>query len=122
MKLEADAILTCTACGFEGSHELLYLSDHLCASRCAHCGKTRTYSGHIYSEYARDLADRTAHLPLRLAGEALRRPFGVFGWPTKALRKPLGLLSEIARVNSFEKRSHGPRPRTEPPRVQSSRS
>ncbi len=40
MKVERDAILTCSACGVEGSHELLYLSEHLCASRCVNCGAT----------------------------------------------------------------------------------
>jgi hypothetical protein len=113
VKIEPDAVLTCTACGVEGPHELLYLSDRVRASRCASCGKTRTYSGHIYSEYARDLVERTTHLPARLASEALHRPLAVFWWPTKALLKPLGLLREVSRLNTFEKASHPPPPRAE---------
>jgi len=109
MRYERDAILTCTACGADGPHELLYLSGQLRGSRCLNCGRTESYSGHIYAEYARDLIERTTMLPLRLAGEAMRRPLEVPKWPVKALGKPFGLLAEIVRVNSFEKdRHHAP--------------
>jgi hypothetical protein len=33
LKVERDAILTCSTCGVDGPHELLYLAEHLCASR-----------------------------------------------------------------------------------------
>jgi hypothetical protein len=109
VKVEKDAILTCSECGVEGSHELLYLSEHLCASRCINCGATHVYSGHIYAEYARDLAERTSRLPGRFAGEMLH-PTEVVKWPFKALRKPFGLLREVSQVTIFERSRHSPIP------------
>lgn len=103
MKVEQDAILTCSACGVEGPHELLYLSEHLCASRCANCRKTQVYSGHIYAEYARDLVERTGRLPVRFAQDALRRPTELIKWPVKLLGKPLGLVREVDQITSFER-------------------
>ncbi len=108
MKVETDAILTCSACGVEGPHELLYLSDHLCASRCGSCGKTRVYSGHIYAEYARDLAERTGRLPMRFAEDVIRRPITLASWPVKALKKPFGLMREVGQVTSFERGRRSP--------------
>ncbi len=102
MKVDRDAILTCSACGVEGPHELLYLSEHLCASRCANCGKTQVYSGHIYAEYAKDLAERTSHLPGRFVGDTLRHPTNLVKLPFKAARKPFGLLKEVSQVTAFE--------------------
>jgi hypothetical protein len=111
LKVERDAILTCSVCGVEGPHELLYLSEHLCASRCVNCGATSVYSEHIYSEYARDLAERTTHLPARVAGDALRHPTQIVMWPIKALRKPFGLLREVTQVTAFEQsRNKAPTP------------
>ena len=103
MKVDQDAILTCSTCGVEGPHELLYLSEHLRASRCGNCGATRVYSGHIYAEYAKDLAERTARLPLRLVEDAVRRPTSLLGLPIKAVLKPAGLLSEMNLVVAFER-------------------
>lgn len=101
MKVERDATLTCSSCGIEGTHELLYLSSHLCASRCGNCGYTQVYSDHIYTEYARDLADRTSRLPAKFAGEMLH-PAEVVKWPFKALGKPFGLFKEVTQVTNFE--------------------
>ena len=109
MKVERDAILTCSACGLEGPHELLYLSEHLCASRCVNCGTTRVYSSHIYAEYARDLAERTSRLPGRFAGEMLH-PTEMMKWPVKALRKPFGLIREVGQVTTFEQSRRSPAP------------
>ena len=103
MKVETDAILTCSACGVEGPHELVYLSEHLCASRCVNCGKTQVYSSHIYTEYARDLAARTVQIPGRVAGEVFHRSAEVAKWPFKALRKPFGLLREVSQITTFER-------------------
>ena len=103
MKVVKDAILTCSACGVEAEHELLYLSEHLCASRCTSCGETKVYSGHIYAEYLRDVFERTSKLPGRFAGEALRRPMGLAKWPLKAIRKPFHLLREASQLTSFER-------------------
>jgi hypothetical protein len=108
VKVENEAILTCPNCRLEGRHELLYLSRRLRASRCGNCGYTQMFSGHIYAEYAKDVTDRATSLPLRLAGQAIRHPLGVFGWPAKALRKPFGLLNEVGKVTDFERRSHRP--------------
>ena len=111
MKVDRDAILTCSVCGVEGPHELLYLSEHLCASRCVNCGTPQVYSDHIYSEYARDLAERTTHLPVRVAGDMLRHPTQIVKWPFKALRKPFGLLREVNQVTAFEQsRNRAPTP------------
>lgn len=114
MKVEDDAVLTCSNCGIEGPHELLYLSEHLCASRCANCGKTQVYSGHIYAEYARDLAERTSRLPTRLAGEVLRHPTALVKLPFKVLGKPFGLIREVTEVTAFERGR-----RTRPPQSRS---
>lgn len=108
MKVEREAILTCSACGVEGEHELLYLSEHLTASRCLTCGRTQTYSGRIYTEYARDLAGRTVRLPERFAREVFSHPAGLVGWPFKAIRKPFGLLVEVDQVSSFQRRRRFP--------------
>lgn len=98
MKIEHDAILTCAACGVEGPHELLYLSEHMRASRCTNCGFTAVYSENLYADYARDLAQRTSRFPINLASQAFRRPTAVLGWPVKAVRKPLELLKEVNYV------------------------
>ncbi len=110
MKVERDAILTCSACGVEGPHELLYLSEHLSASRCVNCGKSQIYSGRIYSEYARDLVERTGRLPRKFVEEALKHPTKVVGWPLKALLKPYGLIREVDQVNTFHQSNRSPTP------------
>lgn len=106
LKLEKAAILTCSTCGVEGEHELLYLSERLEASRCLGCGKAQVYSGHIYSEYARDMVERTLHLPGKLTGEALRNPTTIVSWPFKAIRKPFRLLVEMNQVATLERNRH----------------
>lgn len=103
MKVEKNAILTCSTCRVEGPHELLYLSEHLCASRCVNCGQTQIYSGHIYTEYARDLAVRTVRIPGRVAGDVCHRSAELAKWPFKALRKPFGLLTEVNQITTFER-------------------
>ena len=103
MKLEGEAILTCSYCGVEGPHELLYLSEHLSASRCANCGATQVFSHHLYADYTRDLAERAVQLPLMLTKDAVRRPFKLLNLPLKAVRKPFGLLREVALVTAFER-------------------
>lgn len=104
LKLESEADLTCSACGVEGPHELLYLSEHLRASRCANCGKIHRFAGSIYAEYARDLAERTTRLPYRFVRQTLGHPLTIFGLPAKVLRKPFGLLREVGQVSAFERR------------------
>jgi NMD protein affecting ribosome stability and mRNA decay len=109
LKLEKAAILTCSTCGIEGKHELLYLSERLEASRCSSCGKTQVYSKRIYSEYARDMVRRTLHLPGKLTGEVLENPVTVASWPVKAIRKPFRLLAEVSQVAFLERsRRSGP--------------
>lgn len=104
MKVHKDAVLTCSTCGVEGPHELLYLSDRLRASRCANCGKTLVYSGRIYTEYALDLAERTTNYAGKMAGNVLRGPVELVRLPFKAIGKPFGLLREIHEVASFKRR------------------
>lgn len=103
MKLEKAAILTCSTCGVEGGHELLYLSERLRASQCDSCGKTQIYSGRILTEYARDMMERTLNLPGKLTGEAMETPTKVALWPVKAIRKPFSLLVEINQVATLER-------------------
>lgn len=103
MKVHRDAVLTCSTCGVEGEHELLYLSERLRASRCANCGKTLVYSGHIYTEYALDLVERTTNLAGKVAGTVLRGPLEVAKLPLKAAGKPLGLLRELHEISSFKR-------------------
>ena len=103
MKLEGEAILTCSYCGVEAQHELLYLSEHLSASRCTNCGITQVYSHHLYTDYTRDLAERAARLPLVLTKDAVRRPFRLLNLPFKAVREPFELLREVALVTAFER-------------------
>ena len=106
MKLDSEAFLTCSACGVEGAHELLYLSEHLCASRCANCGKTHVFTGHIYADYAKDLVGRTAGLTGRFLGDVLKRPTAVFGYPFKVAAKPFQLVKEVTQVTAFERGRH----------------
>jgi predicted RNA-binding Zn-ribbon protein involved in translation (DUF1610 family) len=112
LKVENDAILTCTACGVEGPHELLYLSEHMCASRCANCGHAVVYSHSLYADYARDLAGRTSRFPISLASKVFRTPVDILRWPFKAAYKPLGLLKELNYVTVLER---GPRRRQRAP-------
>ncbi len=106
MKVESDIALTCSVCRAEGPHKLLYLSQRLRASECMNCGTTRIYSGHIYAEYARDLTERVAWLPFRLAGEAARSPTAMLLWPAKAFRELFELAKEMNQVAAFERRRH----------------
>ncbi len=108
MKVENEAILTCSNCRVEGRHGLLYLSDRIRASRCDNCGYTQSFSGRIYAAYAGDVAGRVVALPLKLARQALRNPLRIFGWPVKALRKPFDILGEVGEVTNFERGSHRP--------------
>ena len=103
MKVEKDAVLTCSYCGVEGPHKLLYLSQHLSASRCANCEATQIFSDHLYADYTMDLAKRAGRLPLVVAKDAVRRSIGVLNLPVKAVRKPFGLLREVALVTAFER-------------------
>jgi hypothetical protein len=105
LKVDKDAILTCSECGAEGLHELLYLSEHLCASGCINGGATHVFSGHIYAEYAKDLAERTSRLPGRFAGKMFH-PTEVVKWPSKAL----GLIKEVGQVTTFEQSRRSPAP------------
>lgn len=103
VKIEPDAVLVCSACGVEGQHSLLYLQDHMRASQCGTCGAVRMFTGRLYADYARDVADRGFHLPCNLAGRALRNPLEVFGWPFKGVKKPLELLREFGQVATLDR-------------------
>ena len=110
LKVEKDAILVCSSCGVEAEHELLYLADHLRASRCGNCGATMRFSEHVYADYAWDVAERTARLPGRFVGDVFRGPSWVVTWPVKALRKPFSLVREISQVTAFDRRRRLRRP------------
>ena len=98
MKIEPDAELVCGACGVEGPHELLYLSDHVRSSQCGNCGAVRMFTSRLYTDYARDVAQRGLRLPCNLAGRVLKNPLEVLGWPAKGVKKPFVLLRELDQV------------------------
>jgi hypothetical protein len=104
LKVETDAILVCSSCGTEAEHELLYLADHLRASRCGNCGATMRFSEHVYADYAWDVAGRTARLPRRFVGDVFRGPSWIVTYPVRALRKPFSLIREIGQVTAFDRR------------------
>ncbi len=110
MKVETDAILVCSSCGTEAEHELLYLADHLRASRCCNCGATMRFSEHVYADYAWDVAGRTARLPRRFVGDVFRSPSWIVTYPVRALRKPFSLFREISQVTAFDRRRRLRRP------------
>src|SRR5215204_5275910 len=83
VKIEPDAVLVCSTCGVEGQHRLLYLQDRMRASPCENCAAVQMFTGRLYADYARDVAERGVRLPCNLAGRALRNPLEVFGWPFK---------------------------------------
>lgn len=101
MKIEPDAELVCNGCGADGQHRLLYLQDHVRASQCGNCGAVRMFTGRLYTDYARDVAERGLRLPWHLAGRALRNPLEVLGWPFKGVKKPFGLLKEWDQVTTL---------------------
>jgi hypothetical protein len=103
VKIEPDAVLVCTTCGVEGSHRLLYLSDHLRASQCENCGAVRMFTAWLYADYARDVAERGLRLPCSLAGRALTNPLEVFGWPVRGVKKPFELLREFDQVAKLDR-------------------
>ena len=103
MKIEPDAVLVCSTCGVEGQHRLLYLQDHMRASQCENCGAVQMFTGRLYADYARDVAERGFRLPCNLAGRALRNPLEVFGWPFKGMKKPFGLLRELDQVATLDR-------------------
>jgi hypothetical protein len=103
VKIEPDAVLVCTTCGVEGSHTLLYLSDHVRASRCENCEAVRRFTDQLYADYARDVAERGLRLPCALAGRVLGNPLEVIGWPIKIVKKPLGLLRELDQVATLDR-------------------
>ena len=105
MEVEREAILTCTVCGVDSSHILLYLSNRLRASQCRHCGATQVYSRHTYADYARDVAERSVRLVCNSARRALRISLETLQWPVKGVYKPFGLLGELGQVVQLERRS-----------------
>ena len=111
MKVERDVVLSCSVCGVEGPHELLYLSGRLNASRCMGCGTTLAYSGPVYAGYALDVAGRTVRLSGRVVGRAVGGVAGALRLPVRAARKPFGLLGEAYRVAAFERRTRRTRRR-----------
>lgn len=100
VKIEEDAVLSCSACGVEGRHELLYLSNHLAASRCLNCEETRVYSEHLYEDYVRDVVERTGHLPEKPIVKALKIPLSLAFWSLR-VEKPLSMACEFGRLASF---------------------
>jgi hypothetical protein len=103
VKIDPDGVLVCTTCGVEGSHSLLYLSDHVRASRCENCGAVRMFTAQLYADYVRDVAERGLRLPRNLAGRVLGNPLEVLGWPVKIVKKSCGLLRELDQVATLDR-------------------
>ena len=84
-------------------------------SRCGNCGVAHVYSGHLYTEYVRDVAERGARLPANLVRRTLRNPFGIILWPAKGIRKPARLLGEMIQISRFGPPLRPRLPRRTPP-------
>jgi hypothetical protein len=91
------AVLTCSACGVEGEHELRYAGRLLHSTCCLACGHEVRHEPHdLRVAYVHDLAHRVATKPGRLVRRARRRPAS-FWWdlPGAVLRQPRKLAGEL---------------------------
>lgn len=91
------AVLTCSACGVEGEHELRYAGRLLHSTCCLACGHEVRHEPHdLRIAYVHDLAHRVATKPGRLVRRARRRPAS-FWWdlPGAVLRQPRKLAGEL---------------------------
>lgn len=62
MNVVREVVLTCSVCGTEGPHELLYLSGAVAASRCAAYGTRLAFLPDLRMRYAEDIAVRAAEI------------------------------------------------------------
>ena len=91
------AVLTCSSCGVETDHELLYAGRLLHSTRCTECGHVvRHEQRELYTAYLRDLEQRLACKPLRLMRSAGREPRRfIVGLPRAILRQPGKIAAEV---------------------------
>jgi hypothetical protein len=91
------AVLTCSACGVEGEHELRYAGRLLHSTHCQACGHEVRHEPHdLRVAYAHDLAHRVATKPGRLARRARRQPASFWlTLPAAVLRQPRKLAGEL---------------------------
>lgn len=91
------ALLTCSSCGVEAEHELLYTGRLLHSTHCTECGHVvRHEQRELYTAYLRDLEQRLASKPMRLMRSAGREPRRfIVGLPRAVLRQPGKIAAEI---------------------------
>lgn len=91
------AELTCSRCGTDTVHEVVYAGRLLVQVTCTTCG--RTFSRDVRAEYLADLRQRLATKPKRMLRRLRKDPLRFAGsLPKTVPAKPLELLSEIRVV------------------------
>lgn len=90
-------LLTCSSCGQEADHELVYVGRLLHSTRCAACGTViRHEQRDLMRTYLLDLEHRIVTKPGRLARTAATSPVDFAReLPAAVLRQPLKLLAEL---------------------------
>lgn len=97
MTEQLDASLTCSSCGLETDHELVYVGRLLHSTTCTSCGfVVRHEQRDLMGAYLRDLEHRLLTKPARLARQAARQP-GRFAasLPAGVLRQPHKIWNEV---------------------------
>lgn len=91
------ADLTCTRCGTETEHELVYVGRLLHSTMCLRCGyQIRHEQRDLMASYLRDLEHRVWTKPRRLARRAVKDPVGFAReLPGALVRQPRKLLDEL---------------------------
>lgn len=91
------AKLTCTTCGEETRHELLYAGRLLVVTRCTQCGTA--IERDVRRRYLADLRQRVVSKPARMLRRFRKHPVGfTSSLPRTTIRKPLELLEEVRLV------------------------
>jgi len=91
------AVLTCSSCGVEADHELLYAGRLLHSTRCGECGHVvRHEQRELFTAYLFDLEQRLVSKPIRLFRAASREPRRfLLGLPRAILRQPGKFAAEV---------------------------
>ena len=90
-------VLTCSSCGQEADHELVYVGRLLHSTRCSACGTViRHEQRDLMRTYLLDLEHRLVTKPGRMARTAATSPVDFArGLPGALLRQPRKMLSEL---------------------------
>ncbi|GAA3837124.1 MULTISPECIES: hypothetical protein [Amycolatopsis] len=91
------AELTCSRCGTDTVHEVVYAGRLLAEVTCTACG--RTYGRDVRADYLADLRQRLVSKPKRMLRRLRKDPLRfASSLPKTVPAKPLELLSEIRVV------------------------